>query len=204
MRLTLLAVLLCGYGVWGLAAAMRGVVECSLFGVLICCPQSLHFFTFLVIAQYTKRCTLHLRARYIAHPTDRYKKDTHMKKHNSVEQLVRFCGFARIDAERLRKDSMILHRWYELECGDDRGCVERDEATGKTYWRNAMSGRLTSFPDRETPARKRIDSVIARYPGLSVYHQTDPRGCALYVIRPGDVPEGGDVRSFYNRGVAVY
>jgi hypothetical protein len=36
------------------------------------------------------------------------------------------------------------------------------------------------------------------------YIQTDPRGAALYIIRPGDVPEGKSVESYYNRGICVY
>jgi hypothetical protein len=27
---------------------------------------------------------------------------------------------------------MTLHRWHELECGTDNGCIERDETTGKS------------------------------------------------------------------------
>lgn len=27
---------------------------------------------------------------------------------------------------------------------------------------------------------------------------------SLYVLRPGDVPEGGSVDAYYSRGVAVY
>ena len=39
---------------------------------------------------------------------------------------------------------------------------------------------------------------------LTFYIQSDPRGAALYIIRPGDVPEGADVASCYNRGICVY
>ena len=45
---------------------------------------------------------------------------------------------------------------------------------------------------------------MARYPTLSSYVQGDPRGAALYILRPGDVPEGASVDSYYNRGIAVY
>ena len=30
---------------------------------------------------------------------------------------------------------------------------------------------------------------MGRVVGLGWYHQTDPRGCALYILRPGDVPD---------------
>ena len=31
---------------------------------------------------------------------------------------------------------------------------------------------------------------MKRYPTLQAYIQTDPRGCALYILRPGDVHGG--------------
>ena len=39
---------------------------------------------------------------------------------------------------------------------------------------------------------------------MSAYIQTDPRGAALYIIRPGDVPPGSSVDSCYSRGICVY
>jgi hypothetical protein len=35
------------------------------------------------------------------------------------------------------------------------------------------------------------------------YLQTDPRGAALYIIRPDDIPEGKDVSAYYSRGLCV-
>jgi hypothetical protein len=32
----------------------------------------------------------------------------------------------------------------------------------------------------------------------------DPRGAALFILRPGDVPEGEAAESYYSRGMAVY
>jgi hypothetical protein len=63
---------------------------------------------------------------------------------------------------------------------------------------------LSITSDREKSARKRLGKLMAKYPGLSAYVQTDPRGVALYILRPGDVPEGGDVDAYYSRGIAVY
>jgi hypothetical protein len=126
-----------------------------------------------------------------------------MKASNNIERIVG-CGISRSDAERLRKDAMILRRWYELECGIDGGGIERDEKTGKVTWYNAYTGRRSAFPDRETPALKRVAEVMGRYPSLTAFHQTDPRGCSMYILRPGDVPDGQHARSFYTSGVAVY
>ena len=142
-------------------------------------------------------------------------------------------SFTRAEAAQLRRISMTLRRWHELECGNDNGCIERDEATGKAMWRNSYSGRLSPIDDRETGAKKRLATILSRVnqhadwcatvaplvPGriaehgpcncagsakLSAYIQTDPRGAALYIIRPGDIPEGKDLDAYYSRGICVY
>ena len=113
-------------------------------------------------------------------------------------------GITPDDALALRRIAMTLHRWHELECGTDRVAVERDEETGKAYLHSAATGKRWPTPDRETGALKRLAAIMARYPSLSYYVQDDPRGAALYVLRPGDVPAGKDVGSYYSRGVAVY
>ena len=126
--------------------------------------------------------------------------------------ILRGLGFTQDEAEKLRRISMTLHRWHERECGTDGGCIERDEATGKTFWLNAMTGRRYPIQDRETGARKRLDAILATrnarticWPhSLTAYVQTDPRGAALYILRPGDVPEGKEPESHYSRGLCVY
>jgi hypothetical protein len=124
-------------------------------------------------------------------------------KHDCIYHLTQ-AGISVEHAVRLRKDAMMLHRWHELECGIDNGCVERDEATGKTYWLNSFTGKRSPIADRETPALKRIAKIVASYEGLGYYVQGDPRGAALYILRPDDVPAGSEVDSCYNRGIAVY
>jgi len=127
-------------------------------------------------------------------------------KRDTYEMLDRLqsAGIAYNDALAIRRCAMTLHRWNELECGLDNGCIERDEETGKTYWLNAMTGKRYKTPDRETGAVKRLNAIMARYPGMSAYLQGDCRGAAVYVLRPGDVPEGGDAGAYYSRGIAVF
>lgn len=136
-------------------------------------------------------------------------------RQTAQERVLMSLGFTREEANQLRRISMTLHRWYELECGVDNGGVERDETTGKTVWYNAMTGKRTPYPDRETGAVKRLKAIIdARndrgkcHPieqcQCSYYLQTDPRGAALYILCPGDVPDGEDVQSYYTRGICVY
>lgn len=122
-------------------------------------------------------------------------------------------GFTYGEAVCLRRIEMTLHRWAELECGDENGRgIERDEETGKPYMTFEMPyavvpcgvrGRY-AVADKEAGALKRLDAIIDRRNGLLTgltndtvrkntviaYHQTDPRGCALYLLKRSDLPEG--------------
>lgn len=111
------------------------------------------------------------------------------------------------DAMALRRISMTLRRWFDLECGIDGGWIERDDATRFPYFHyetacgNAKRYRVA---DRETGALNRLNSITTRYPHLSAYVQADPRGAALYITRPGDITEGRGVESCYSNGIAIY
>ncbi len=130
------------------------------------------------------------------------------------QDVLRSLGFTNTEAEQLRRISMTLRRWHEMECGTDNGCVERDEATGKAVWRNSYTGRTSPIADRETGAKKRLAVIIeARnkrewHPVMPEpvrpYIQGDPRGAALYLLRAGDVPAGQDDGAYYSRGICVY
>ena len=137
-------------------------------------------------------------------------------------------GFTRAEAAQLRRISMTLRRWYELECGDGDGYIARDEKTGKPFYVNCNARYVgandprarSATPDREKGALVRLAKIVnarnARQQWEQVdgkitwphsvrsYIQTDPRGAALYVIRPGDIPEGKDVDAYYSRGICVY
>lgn len=184
------------------------------------------------------------------------------------------------DALALRRISMTLQRWHELECGDSNNYGAWAIVRGKkapaqwaikhannpgVWWdgemwatenrRKIYSGRpgvsgigvvdhMLEFgkrvrlgdgpfiydddgspfierhyynhgkgpdsveyyatPDRERGARKRLQAILARYPGLTAYVQTDPRGCSLYILRPGDIPADSDPSCCYTNGLAVY
>lgn len=144
-----------------------------------------------------------------------------------LESVLLAHGFTAQEAEQLRRISSTLRRWHERECGDEYGCIERDEKTGRPYWYNANARYVDPhdprarrpIPDRESGAKKRLAAILARrnegekvralngrdsIGPLSAYIQTDPRGAALYILRPGDVPEGEDAGSYYTRGICVY
>jgi hypothetical protein len=128
------------------------------------------------------------------------------------------------DREALRRISMTLHRWFELECGNGndhgswsivRGCkngkqfVHDDDGTSFMEHHHYLHGRgkdyvtYSRIPDREMGARKRLAKIMARHPELLAYVQTDPRGCALYILRKTDVGDS-EVSCCYTRGIAVY
>ena len=142
------------------------------------------------------------------------------------------AGIDRDDAWALRRVSMTLHRWHELECGDGNGyaswCITRGrkerakDATGQPFGKcvfvhdedgkpflerhvhSEKEARYEAIPDRERGAMKRLAKIMARYPGFATYIQGDPRGCALYILRPTDWQPGDDVACDYTRGIAVY
>ena len=80
------------------------------------------------------------------------------------------------------------------------------------------AGKLSPIADREKGAKKRLHQILESrnysewaflgWPMSQVeikpYIQGDPRGAALYLIRPDDVPEGKNVDSYYSRGICVY
>ena len=129
-------------------------------------------------------------------------------------EVLQSLGFTSDEADKLRRISMTLQRWHELECGNGQGCIERDEASGIPQWRRSTdTGRLAGMPipDRETGAKKRLAAIMQRQyfregavQGLSTFIQTDPRGAALYILRPGDVPAGQSADAYYTRGICVY
>ena len=137
-----------------------------------------------------------------------------LRQQHQLETL-QGLGFTNAEANQLRRISMTLQRWYEWECGTESGHIERDEETGKPYRITEWKGKQyrTPTPDRETGAVKRLQAIIharnirqprAEDPLLSYYLQTDPRGAALYILRPQDVPAGESPAAYYSRGICVY
>lgn len=117
-------------------------------------------------------------------------------------------GISFDDATNLRRISMALHRWHELECGMNHGAIEREGSNGdgKPRWRYPDGRDGGYVADREAGALKRLAAIMARYPGFEAYVQGDPRGCALYILTPGQMAsrEPGWLEANYSQGIAVY
>jgi hypothetical protein len=125
------------------------------------------------------------------------------------------AGIESEDLQPLRRISMTLRRWFELECGTGTDTVsvsiERDEVTDKPYQRTQYMGAGNKWmdkrypvADREKGALKRLDVFRAKYPALVFYVQGDPRGCALYAVPVSSIHKGERIDSIYNRGIAIY
>lgn len=134
-----------------------------------------------------------------------------MNKH-AVESITRLtrAGISTDDALSLRRISMTLRRWFELECGDGNNyaswAIERDETTDKPFMvRYPHNGKSYREPiaDREKGAYKRLAKIMAKYPELTAYVQTDPRGCSLYVLHRADVDSVDACQVYNSRGIAV-
>ena len=133
-----------------------------------------------------------------------------MKTPDCITRL-QAAGITETDARTLRRAAMTLHGWYEGECGNSNAhasyAIERDETTGipyRAWYPHHGESHRQRIPDRERSAHQTIAKVLTRYPGLSVYYQTDPRGAPVYILRPGDVPAGADPSTCYHHGIAVY
>lgn len=135
-------------------------------------------------------------------------------------------GFSPSEIDLLLRIERALHRWFELECGDgnDHGswAIERgNEGDGPPFMvhHHYLHGRgkdyttKTRIADREKGAKKKLAAIMAEHPDLVSYVQSDPRGCALYIVRRADIPEAcqatgpatfeSRLEQYYNRGVAV-
>lgn len=141
-------------------------------------------------------------------------RTTKRQKAVAFYQMMERVGFTTTETDILLKAERALQRWHELECGtgDERVSVsvERDEESGKPFRRVQFMSAGGKWIDRKEPcrdmekaARKRIASVLEGKAGLSAFIQGDPRGCALYILRQGDVPEGKEPCAYYSRGIAV-
>lgn len=121
----------------------------------------------------------------------------------NIDQII-LIGISINDAIALQRISRTLHIWHEHECN---GFIQRDgdAGDGVPYWYSqGFSRKLYRAQDRERGALKRLGKIMARYPELRAYVQGDPRGCALYLLRPNDVPAGKDADAYYSRGIPVY
>jgi hypothetical protein len=134
------------------------------------------------------------------------KLEAYRRLYNRLEAL----GFDGDEVDALCRIERTLSRWSELECGDGNDyaswSIERDENTGKPYMHHyPHQGKSSRRPiaDREAGALRRLSKIMQAHPGYTGYHQTDPRGCALYIVPNEYLPDGTDISAVYTNGIAV-
>ena len=121
------------------------------------------------------------------------------QRYTHLCQSLSLLGFSQDETDRLLRIEKTLHRWHEHECNGD---IQRDEVTGKPYVVHNYTGNRYPYPDKEKGALRRLAEIL-QGKGVTHYQQGDPRGCALYLIRPQDVPTGESVHCYYSRGIAL-
>lgn len=144
------------------------------------------------------------------------KREARQREHSY--RALETVGIDRETADKLRRIASTLHVWAELECGTGTGqtthSVERDEddtnprtGAGRTYRRiqypnrgGGYTDRRYPCADRETGAMKRLHKIMAAYPTLTAHVQNLGY---LWILRPGDVPEGESADCYYSRGISV-
>lgn len=127
------------------------------------------------------------------------KSERTFKLYSQLAEL----GFTFEESKALRRIEMTLKRWAEAMCN---GEIQRDEESGKP--RRAARMPVTGLhrgmwpiADREAGALRRLKAIVAArnhrviptgLPFLIPYHQTDPRGCMLYLVKAHDL-EGNEI-----------
>ena len=99
------------------------------------------------------------------------------------EDNLRRLGFTTAEARQLRRISLTLSHWAERRCSED--IEEREDGSAWITYHGPCvgGGRAYRIPNRCAGALRRLDAIFAsRSLRLAYYHQTDPRGVALYVV----------------------
>lgn len=143
------------------------------------------------------------------------------RKFNLIRRITEL-GFTYEEAHALRRIEMTLSRWAEAECNGEIQRDEKTGRPYRYYGRYLQANdprNMHFIADREAGALKRLKAIVDRrnrdacadriiskileeqgkqqseslkLPDVFAYHQTDPRGCALYLVKASDLPETTD------------
>jgi len=88
----------------------------------------------------------------------------------------------------LKRLAKIIHKWNVDECNGAIQWHGDSKETPKRYFQDRYGYFTIPGPTIQDKERQSIESArkIAARHGLSIYHQTDPRGIALYVYNAAD------------------
>lgn len=101
---------------------------------------------------------------------------------------------------QLRRAEMALHSWAEQECN---GEIQREDESGRPRrYRRSQYGDFTErggfIVDSEAHYLKEAKRH-AKAAGFQVYHQSDCRGCSLYIYKQSDLDEAVARDEIYRR-----
>ena len=106
---------------------------------------------------------------------------------------------------RLRTCQMTCHWWAEEKCN---GTIQQEEGESPhRYGRDRYGDPMVDrgpIEDKEAKAIKEAQKIAAELGGL-IFHQGDPRGCALYFYTADELAKHGEpIERCYNRvGTAI-
>lgn len=109
------------------------------------------------------------------------------------------------DIAKLLRIEKKLRRWHELQCGVDAGHGEEVGGEGSGKWEFVnRHGNRSPIRDAGKQAGKVLNAFTAENPDLIFYVQTDPRGCALYLLGKQQIGFGETAETVYTRGVPIF
>ena len=101
----------------------------------------------------------------------------------------RIHPFSAADWASLKRLARIIHQWNEDECNGAIQWHGDNEETPKRHFQDRYGSFTIPGPtiqDKEKQSLEAARKIAAKH-GLSIYHQSDPRGCALYVYSVHDL-----------------
>lgn len=109
----------------------------------------------------------------------------------------KIAPFTREEWAALKRCGRAIHSWSEELCN---GTIQETEKGIYHRFYNDRYGSPTiqggRIADRSERAIERARTIAGKH-GLSVYEQTDPRGCALHIYNAADL-KGRDIDSCYS------
>jgi hypothetical protein len=96
--------------------------------------------------------------------------------------------FSAAEWASLKRLAKIIHKWNEDECNGAIQWEGDNEEIPRRYYLDRYGTYTIPGPiivDKEKPSLESARKIASKH-GLSIYHQTDPRGAALYVYNAAD------------------
>jgi hypothetical protein len=127
--------------------------------------------------------------------------------HADCTRICKRFGLPTVDYYKLCIIERQLHRWHEAECNgeiqwDEEGSPPLPYAYNPDRFGTPMIRSREPLPNLEQQLTAQAQAIAERR-GLSVFIQTDPRGCALHLYRPADL-DGRPIDECYStRATAV-